>query len=199
MKVVVASVLAASALITVTATASAEDAPSFQNGFAKLYVKIGERMGTPTENEHPGDFLDSIVQMTTEGIAYFQSGHLPSFYDGRKRWAIKDAEVISWDGDELDPPEGQRFASVAATVSYRPVWDRLVGCEATGNWSINTGNGYYGGLQMDMTFWRKYGGLLYAARPDLASKLAQIEVAERGLAVQGWSAWPRCSIRLGLR
>lgn len=81
----------------------------------------------------------------------------------------------------------------------RGVWDRLAQCEATGNWRAATGNGYYGGLQQDMTFWRRYGGLSFAARPDLASRDAQITVAERGLAVQGWGAWPVCSRVIGAR
>jgi hypothetical protein len=81
------------------------------------------------------------------------------------------------------------------------VWDRLQSqCESPGGgWHTNTGNGYYGGVQMDMVFWRNYGGLQFASRPDLASREQQIVVAERGLAVQGWGAWPVCSIRLGLR
>jgi hypothetical protein len=79
------------------------------------------------------------------------------------------------------------------------VWDRLAACEATGRWNANTGNGYYGGLQQDMTFWRRHGGLAYASRPDLASREAQIAVAIRGQAVQGWGAWPVCSRRVGLR
>jgi hypothetical protein len=79
------------------------------------------------------------------------------------------------------------------------VWDVLAQCESTGNWRANTGNGYYGGLQEDMGFWRNHGGMSYAARPDLASREAQIAVAEVGLARQGWGAWPACSRRLGLR
>jgi hypothetical protein len=79
------------------------------------------------------------------------------------------------------------------------VFDRLAACESTGNWRANTGNGYFGGLQEDMPFWRNHGGLAYAARPDLASRAAQIAVAERGLAAQGWGAWPVCSRKLGLR
>lgn len=79
------------------------------------------------------------------------------------------------------------------------VWDRLAECEAGGNWRINTGNGYYGGVQMDMSFWRNYGGPAFASRPDLASREQQIIVAERGLKVQGWGAWPACSRKLGLR
>jgi hypothetical protein len=64
---------------------------------------------------------------------------------------------------------------------------------------VATGNSYYGGLQMDMTFWRSHGGLAFASRPDFASREAQIAVAERGLAVQGWRAWPVCSRVIGMR
>jgi hypothetical protein len=79
------------------------------------------------------------------------------------------------------------------------IWDRLAECESNSRWHINTGNTYYGGLQEDLVFWRRHGGLRYASRPDLASREQQIDVAQRGLAVQGWAAWPACSRRLGLR
>jgi hypothetical protein len=79
------------------------------------------------------------------------------------------------------------------------VWDTLAQCESTGRWYANTGNGYFGGLQEDMVFWHRYGGGAFASRPDLASRESQILIAQRGLAVQGWAAWPACSRRLGLR
>ena len=79
------------------------------------------------------------------------------------------------------------------------VCDRLAACESTSRWRIDSGNGYCGGVQQDMTFWRRHGGMQFAPRPDLASRGEQILVAQRGLAVQGWSAWPNCSRRLGLR
>jgi hypothetical protein len=78
-------------------------------------------------------------------------------------------------------------------------WDALARCESTSNWHIASGNGYTGGLQMDATFWRRYGGLAFAPAAYLASRAEQILVAERGLAVQGWQAWPRCSRLLGFR
>jgi Transglycosylase-like domain len=79
------------------------------------------------------------------------------------------------------------------------IWDRLAQCEATGRWNANTGNGYFGGIQADMTFWRRHGGLAYAPRADLATREQQIIVAQRGLAVQGPGAWPVCSRRIGMR
>lgn len=71
-------------------------------------------------------------------------------------------------------------------------WDAVAACESSGDWQINTGNGYYGGLQEDLTFWATYGGTVYASRPDLATREQQILVAERGLAAQGVGAWPNC-------
>jgi hypothetical protein len=71
-------------------------------------------------------------------------------------------------------------------------WDAVALCESGGNWSINTGNGYYGGLQFNQSTWNAYGGAAYASRADLATKSQQITVAERVLAGQGAGAWPVC-------
>ena len=78
------------------------------------------------------------------------------------------------------------------------VWDRVAQCESTGNWSINTGNGYYGGLQFSSTTWLNLGGGAYAPTADLATREQQIAIAEKVLAAQGWGAWPACSAGLGL-
>ncbi|WP_445527236.1 transglycosylase family protein [Streptomyces cyslabdanicus] len=77
----------------------------------------------------------------------------------------------------------------AATASE---WDAVAQCESGGNWSINTGNGFYGGLQFTNSTWAAYGGSAYASRADLASKSQQIAVAEKVLAGQGKGAWPVC-------
>ena len=71
-------------------------------------------------------------------------------------------------------------------------WDAIAQCESGGNWSINTGNGYYGGLQFTQQTWEAYGGLSYAPRADLASRAAQIAVAEKVYAAGGLGAWPVC-------
>lgn len=76
------------------------------------------------------------------------------------------------------------------------VWDRLAQCESGGNWAINTGNGYYGGLQFSPSSWAAAGG---SGMPHQASRDEQIRVAENLLAMQGWGAWPACSAKLGLR
>jgi resuscitation-promoting factor RpfA len=78
------------------------------------------------------------------------------------------------------------------------VWDRVAQCESTGNWSISTGNGFYGGLQFTSSTWAAYGGTQYAPEANLASKAQQIAVAQRVLASQGAGAWPVCSVQAGL-
>ena len=71
-------------------------------------------------------------------------------------------------------------------------WDAIAQCESGGNWGINTGNGYYGGLQFSQGTWLAYGGGQYAPTADQASRSQQIAVAERTLAGQGIGAWPTC-------
>jgi len=95
---------------------------------------------------------------------------------------------------------GAAVLAPVSSASAAPVseWDRLAQCESTGNWHINTGNGYYGGIQFSARTWTGFGGGQYAPRADLASREQQIVVAERVLAVQGWGAWPACSRKLGL-
>ncbi len=85
-----------------------------------------------------------------------------------------------------------------AAAADDSTWDALAQCESSGNWSINTGNGYYGGLQFAQATWEGFGGTQYAWRADLASRSQQIAIAERVLVGQGWGAWPACSARLGL-
>lgn len=88
--------------------------------------------------------------------------------------------------------------SAPASAASMSTWDKVAKCESGGDWSINTGNGYYGGLQFTESTWAAYGGRHFAFRADLASKGAQIAVAERVLASQGPGAWPVCGARAGL-
>jgi murein DD-endopeptidase MepM/ murein hydrolase activator NlpD len=86
----------------------------------------------------------------------------------------------------------------SADAASVDVWEKVAACESTNNWRINTGNGYYGGLQFSQATWEAYGGRQYAPRADLATKSQQIAVAERVLEGQGPRAWPSCSERAGL-
>jgi len=78
------------------------------------------------------------------------------------------------------------------------VWDKVAQCESGGNWKINTGNGFYGGLQFAAGTWKAYGGKTYASQAHLATKTEQIAIARRVLAGQGPGAWPTCGRRAGL-
>lgn len=84
----------------------------------------------------------------------------------------------------------------APAVAGGSVWDQLAMCESGGNWAINTGNGFYGGLQFTLSSWQAVGG---SGLPSDASREEQIMRAERLLAIQGWGAWPACTSKLGLR
>lgn len=90
---------------------------------------------------------------------------------------------------------GAALAAPAANAASTSTWDAIAQCESGGNWAINTGNGYYGGLQFTLSTWQAYGG---TGMPNQASPATQISVAERVLASQGWGAWPACSAKLGL-
>lgn len=90
-------------------------------------------------------------------------------------------------------------AEPAPVVASGSVWDSLAQCESGGNWAINTGNGYYGGLQFSAGTWNAYGGGQYAATADQATREQQIAVAEKVQAAQGWGAWPACTASLGIR
>ncbi|WP_229076078.1 transglycosylase family protein [Actinoplanes sp. DH11] len=78
-------------------------------------------------------------------------------------------------------------------------WDAVARCESGGNWRINTGNGYYGGLQFSRSTWRAYGGTRYARTANQATKTEQIRVAERVLRGQGIGAWPSCGRRANVK
>ncbi|WP_049568532.1 transglycosylase family protein [Streptomyces sp. SBT349] len=88
----------------------------------------------------------------------------------------------------------------AGTASAASVetWEEVAECESSNRWSVNTGNGFFGGLQFLQSTWEAYGGAEYAPRADLATKEQQIAVAERVLAEQGPGAWPTCSAEAGL-
>ncbi|WP_405812279.1 transglycosylase family protein [Streptomyces sp. NBC_01520] len=90
------------------------------------------------------------------------------------------------------------LTAASAGAASTDVWEKVAACESTSNWHINTGNGYYGGLQFSGSTWAAYGGTTFAARADLASRDQQIAVAEKVLEGKGPGAWPTCSVRAGL-
>ncbi|MFM8597859.1 MAG: transglycosylase family protein [Mycobacterium sp.] len=87
---------------------------------------------------------------------------------------------------------GAKPGTEVPPVTNGPIWDAIASCESGNNWAINTGNGYYGGLQFDQNTWERQGGLRYADRADLATREEQIAIATVTQARQGWGAWPVC-------
>ncbi|MFK0100684.1 MULTISPECIES: transglycosylase family protein [unclassified Streptomyces] len=90
------------------------------------------------------------------------------------------------------------LTAASAGAASADVWEKVAACESTGNWHINSGNGYFGGLQFTRSTWAAYGGTVYAARADLATRDQQIAIAEKVLEGQGPGAWPVCSGKAGL-
>ncbi|NUV39080.1 transglycosylase family protein [Streptomyces sp. CAI-24] len=90
------------------------------------------------------------------------------------------------------------ITAASAGAASGEVWEKVAACESSGNWAVNTGNGYYGGLQFSGSTWAAFGGTEYASRADLATREQQITVAERVLEGQGPGAWPTCSVKAGL-
>jgi hypothetical protein len=110
----------------------------------------------------------------------------------RARVAVLGAAAVA-----VLPVAGLVTANSASAASVS-TWDAVAQCESTGNWSINTGNGFYGGLQFTSSTWAAYGGTAYAPQANLATKAQQIAIAEKVLASQGPGAWPVCSVKAGL-
>lgn len=115
---------------------------------------------------------------------------------GKHRRPSKATRVIAVAGVTGAAVAAPLMAAGNASAATASEWDAVAQCESGGNWSINTGNGYYGGLQFSASTWAGYGGTQYASTADQASKAQQIEIAEKVLAGQGKGAWPVCGTGL---
>ncbi len=101
-------------------------------------------------------------------------------------------------GAVLALPVAGLVTATNASAAPAGVWDKVAACEATGNWAINSGNGFYGGLQLTSSTWAAFGGTSYAPQAHQATKAQQIAIGEKVLAAQGPGAWPVCSVKAGL-
>ncbi|MFF4834563.1 transglycosylase family protein [Streptomyces sp. NPDC001315] len=115
---------------------------------------------------------------------------------GKHRRPFKATRVAALAGVTGVAIAAPLMAAGNASAATASEWDTVAQCESGGNWSINTGNGFYGGLQFSASTWAAYGGTQYAATADKASKAQQITVAEKVLAAQGKGAWPTCGTGL---
>ncbi|MGW3652737.1 transglycosylase family protein [Streptomyces sp. NPDC000878] len=115
---------------------------------------------------------------------------------GKHRRPSKATRVVAIAGVTGAAVAAPLLAAGSASAATSAEWDTVAQCESGGNWSINTGNGYYGGLQFSASTWAAYGGSAYASTADQASKSQQITIAEKVLAGQGKGAWPVCGTGL---
>jgi len=148
-----------------------------------------------------------VLGLMAAVVVLISSGCTPDQARAWRNWYRNDPEAAvafldtpefaELQDDEAPAPEpAPAPAGRTENVSNGSVWDRIAQCESGGNWSINTGNGYYGGLQFTPSSWRAAGG---SGMPHQASRAEQIRVAERLKDMQGWGAWPACTRKLGLR
>ncbi|MEV7614017.1 transglycosylase family protein [Streptomyces sp. NPDC089799] len=111
---------------------------------------------------------------------------------GKHRRASKATRIVTLAGVTGAAIAAPLMAAGTANAATGSQWDAVAKCESGGNWSINTGNGYYGGLQFSASTWAAFGGKSYASQANQASKSQQIAVAEKVLKSQGKGAWPHC-------
>lgn len=115
---------------------------------------------------------------------------------GKHRRGSKAVRIVTLAGVAGVAVAAPLMAAGSASAATVSEWDKVASCESGGNWSINTGNGYYGGLQFSASTWAAYGGKAYAAQANQASKSQQIAIAEKVLKGQGKGAWPSCGVGL---
>lgn len=171
--------------------------------FRIVKQKVTEDSAIPfeTQSTESGDLYKGETDITTKGVKGVQQTTFEV--------VTKDGQQVSKDQvgapKVITPPVTQvqvtgtkekPAPAAAPAVGGGSVWDAIAKCESGGNWSINTGNGYYGGLQFSQSTWRAYGG---SGSASSASREEQIAVAQKVQAAQGWGAWPSCTRKLGLR
>jgi LysM repeat protein len=154
-------------------------------------VLAGSAAAADTLEVQPGDTLSSIARADDRVSSWQQLAGVNGLADPDLIFP-GDVLAVTGSGGGEPAPEPEP----TTTTVDDGVWAALAECESGGDWSINTGNGYYGGLQFLPSSWEAAGG---SGMPHEASPDEQIRVAENLLEMQGWGAWPACSSQLGLR
>ncbi|WP_310470326.1 MULTISPECIES: transglycosylase family protein [unclassified Corynebacterium] len=149
------------------------------------------------EDPHLDKGVEQVLQPGTPGHKRVSS--IITLIDGVQTAQEIQSEEIIHTAIPATIARGTKPVISVPAVSSGSVWDKLAQCEAGGNWSINTGNGFSGGLQFAHSTWLGFGGAQYAPMAYLATREQQIEIAQKVQAVQGWGAWPACTSRMGLR
>ncbi len=182
------------------------NASSLTKGQTKIGTpgKLGERTTSYTETYRNGKLFKKVKgksEITTKPVAQvvLVGTKVPPppkpAVTTPKKSSSKPAATSSGSTSSGSKSSSSKSSSSKSSSNDNPpitngsVWDKVAACESGGNWSINTGNGYYGGLQFSKSTWLAYGGGAYAPTANLASKAQQIAIAEKVLAGQGWGAW----------
>lgn len=184
----------------VASVAKAETAPAAPATPAPVYITV-----------QPGDYLEKLAtdNGTTSLRLFYANTEIENpdliYPDQKLRVPTADETLTAREvpvNQQIVTPTATQESQAAApqtAANYATgdsVWDSIAACESGGNWAINTGNGYYGGLQFTLGSWYGVGGSGY---PNEASREEQIARAEMLQARQGWGAWPVCAAKLGLR
>ncbi|GFG55610.1 resuscitation-promoting factor [Mycolicibacterium agri] len=186
---------------TVSPPASAPVVEGMQIDVTRIRIeKVTERVPLPPQNKRIEDPTMNMSRQVVEnpGTPGVQDVTFAiSKVNGKETGRLPVANVIVAPAIDGVLRVGAKPGTEVPPVINGAQWDALAQCEAGGNWSINTGNGFFGGVQFDQNTWERNGGLRYAARADLATREEQIAIAEVTRARQGWGAWPVCSGRVG--
>ncbi|MET9634045.1 transglycosylase family protein [Lentzea sp. NPDC006480] len=158
-------------------------------------INVNEPVAPPVEKTNDPNMNAGEQKVTDPG----EAGEQIATY----RVTVKNGKEISREkigGKVTKEPKPKKVTVGTKPLPDGAVWDRLAGCEAGGNWFINTGNGYYGGLQFNAGTWAANGGTAYAALPHQATREQQIAIATklRDRAGGTYGAWPGCRAKLGL-
>jgi LysM repeat protein len=216
MRITATAVAVAGALFLSTNSSHVASAAT-QNTAIKTKAKTASvtKVVTRVVTVNPGDYLYKIADENNSSVQRIYDANTaienPDLIFPGQQLTIPDEKA---DIPHRDMPQSsavaqqvQAEAAAAPTTSYSPVassapaiaggsvWDQLAMCESGGNWAINTGNGFYGGLQFTLSSWAGVGGSGY---PNQASREEQIMRGQMLQARQGWGAWPACSAKLGL-
>jgi LysM repeat protein len=212
----VAGLVLAAILSVSGAPAAHAQTKNNQTNHKKVQVKVVNKVESKTVQVNEGDSLSTIAtqNQTTYKRIFNANTNISNpdlIYPGDQlRIPAPDEQLADRPlPASYVPPAPVAAAAAPAKSAAKPapvavsnyaagdgsVWDRLAGCEAGGNWGINTGNGFYGGLQFTLSSWAAVGGSGY---PNQASREEQIARGQALQARQGWGAWPACSAMLGL-
>jgi Transglycosylase-like domain len=176
--------------------------PAVVTGSARMATTVADSCGTARTRGGPPGLVDVVVNAAARAAC------------GLDGPSLAELDRTGASGVDLDVPARRPGAAArpmdaaksSARAAPRPapapaagVWDRLARCESSGDWAIDTGNGYYGGLQFDVTTWNGFGGREFAPRADRATRGQQITVATRVRDARGgYGSWPACAAKLGL-